>query len=148
MTRKIPAGGAGDPAGGFVYGTFTTERTPPEKGFPAVHLGMVVPREALEKLKAAETPGGPPDGGADGRRDSGACGRRAFRRRIPPCWRPVTTDAPYIRRGGDWDAEALALVDYGTTVAVTGKSGGWYQVRYDGIEGYSPGNIWTCEPPA
>lgn len=27
----------------------------------------------------------------------------------------------------------------GTTVAVTGKSGGWYQVRYDGIEGYLSG---------
>ena len=51
----------------------------------------------------------------------------------------VTTDALYIRRSGDWDAEALALVDYGTTVAVTGKSGGWYQVRYDGIEGYLSG---------
>ena len=34
----------------------TTERTPPENVVsPAVHLGMVVPREALEKLKAAET---------------------------------------------------------------------------------------------
>ena len=32
----------------------TTERTPPENVVsPAVHLGMVVPREALEKLKAA-----------------------------------------------------------------------------------------------
>ena len=51
----------------------------------------------------------------------------------------VTTDALSIRRSGDWDAEALALVDYGTTVAVTGKSGGWYQVRYDGIEGYLSG---------
>lgn len=30
-------------------------------------------------------------------------------------------------------------MDYGTTVAVTGKSGGWYQVRYDGIEGYLSG---------
>ena len=30
----------------------TTERTPPENVVsPAVHLGMVVPREALEKLK-------------------------------------------------------------------------------------------------
>ena len=32
----------------------TAERTPPENVVsPAVHLGMVVPREALEKLKAA-----------------------------------------------------------------------------------------------
>ena len=55
----------------------TAERTPPENVVsPAVHLGMVVPREALEKLKAAETAAlaAPPDGGADGRRDSGACG--------------------------------------------------------------------------
>ena len=108
-------------------------------GFPAVHLGMVVPREALEKLKAAETAAWrPPDGGADGRRDSG--GVRAFRRRDTSVLAAaVTTDALYIRRSGDWDAEALALVGYGTTVAVTGKSGGWYQVRYDGIEGYLRG---------
>lgn len=45
----------------------TTERTPPENVVsPAVHLGMVVPREALEKLKAGGDcgSGGPPDGGA------------------------------------------------------------------------------------
>lgn len=55
----------------------TTERTPPENVVsPAVHLGMVVPREALEKLKAAETAAlaAPQTAEPTGRRDSGACG--------------------------------------------------------------------------
>ena len=121
----------------------TTERTPPENVVsPAVHLGMVVPREALEKLKAAETAALAAPQTAEPTADVTA--EPAEEESLPATdtsvlAAAVTTDALYIRRGGDWDAEALALVDYGTTVAVTGKSGGWYQVRYDGIEGYLSG---------
>lgn len=122
---------------------FTTERTPPENVVsPAVHLGMVVPREALEKLKAAETAALAAPQTAEPTADVTA--EPAEEESLPATdtsvlAAAVTTDALYIRRSGDWDAEALALVDYGTTVAVTGKSGGWYQVRYDGIEGYLSG---------
>ena len=121
----------------------TTERTPPENVVsPAVHLGMVVPREALEKLKAAETAALAAPQTAEPTADVTA--EPAEEESLPATdtsvlAAAVTTDALYIRRSGDWDAEALALVDYGTTVAVTGKSGGWYQVRYDGIEGYLSG---------
>lgn len=121
----------------------TTERTPPENVVsPAVHLGMVVPREALEKLKAAETAALAAPQTAEPTADVTA--EPAEEESLPATDTSVlaaaiTTDALYIRRSGDWDAEALALVDYGTTVAVTGKSGGWYQVRYDGIEGYLSG---------
>lgn len=121
----------------------TTERTPPENVVsPAVHLGMVVPREALEKLKAAETAALAAPQAAEPTADVTA--EPAEEESLPATdtsvlAAAVTTDALYIRRSGDWDAEALALVDYGTTVAVTGKSGGWYQVRYDGIEGYLSG---------
>ena len=124
----------------------TAERTPPENVVsPAVHLGMVVPREALEKLKAAETAALATPQTAEPTADVTA--EPAEEESLPATdtsvlAAAVTTDALYIRRSGDWDAEALALVDYGTTVAVTGKSGGWYQVRYDGIEGYLSG------PPA
>ena len=122
----------------------TTERTPPENVVsPAVHLGMVVPREALEKLKAAETAALAAPQTAEPTADVTA--EPAEEESLPATdtsvlAAAVTTDALYIRRSGDWDAEALALVDYGTTVAVTGKSGGWYQVRYDGIEGYLSGD--------
>ena len=121
----------------------TTERTPPENVVsPAVHLGMVVPREALEKLKAAETAALAAPQTAEPTADVTA---EPAEESLPATdtsvlAAAVTTDALYIRRSGDWDAEALALVDYGTTVAVTGKSGGWYQVRYDGIEGYLSGD--------
>mgnify|MGYP001522656483 CR=1 FL=1 len=121
----------------------TAERTPPENVVsPAVHLGMVVPREALEKLKAAETAALAAPQTAEPTADVTA--EPAEEESLPATdtsvlAAAVTTDALYIRRSGDWDAEALALVDYGTTVAVTGKSGGWYQVRYDGIEGYLSG---------
>ena len=121
----------------------TTERTPPENVVsPAVHLGMVVPREALEKLKAAETAALAAPQTAEPTADVTA--EPAEEESLPATdtsvlAAAVTTDALYIHRSGDWDAEALTLVDYGTTVAVTGKSGGWYQVRYDGIEGYLSG---------
>ena len=118
----------------------TTERTPPENVVsPAVHLGMVVPREALEKLKAAETAALATPQTAEPTADVTAEEERLPATDTSVLAAAVTTDALYIRRSGDWDAEALALVDYGTTVAVTGKSGGWYQVRYDGIEGYLSG---------
>ena len=122
----------------------TTERTPPENVVsPAVHLGMVVPREALEKLKAAETAALAAPQTAEPTADVTA--EPAEEESLPATdtsvlAAAVTTDALYIRRSGDWDAEALTLVGYGTTVAVTGKSGGWYQVRYDGIEGYLSGD--------
>ena len=119
----------------------TTERTPPENVVsPAVHLGMVVPREALEKLKAAETAALAAPQTAEPTADVTAEEESLPATDTSVLAAAVTTDALYIRRSGDWDAEALALVDYGTTVAVTGKSGGWYQVRYDGIEGYLSGD--------
>ena len=121
----------------------TTERTPPENVVsPAVHLGVVVPREALEKLKAAEPTALAVPQTAE---PAATVAEEPAEEESLPATdtsvlaAAVTTDALYIRRSGDWDAEALALVDYGTTVAVTGKSGGWYQVRYDGIEGYLSG---------
>ena len=120
----------------------TTERTPPENVVsPAVHLGMVVPREALEKLKAAETAALAAPQTAEPTADVTAEEESLPATDTSVLAAAVTTDALYIRRSGDWDAEALALVDYGTTVAVTGKSGGWYQVRYDGIEGSGPANL-------
>ena len=119
----------------------TTERTPPENVVsPAVHLGMVVPREALEKLKAAETAALAAPQTAEPTADVTTAEESLPATDTSVLVAAVTTDALYIRRSGDWDAEALALVDYGTTVAVTGKSGGWYQVRYDGIEGYLSGD--------
>lgn len=118
----------------------TTERTPPENVVsPAVHLGMVVPREALEKLKAAESAALAAPQTAEPTADVTAEEESLPATDTSVLAAAVTTDALYIRRSGDWDAEALALMDYGTTVAVTGKSGGWYQVRYDGIEGYLSG---------
>ena len=119
----------------------TAERTPPENVVsPAVHLGMVVPREALEKLKAAETAALAAPQTAEPTADVTAEEESLPATDTSVLAAAVTTDALYIRRSGDWDAEALALVGYGTTVAVTGKSGGWYQVRYDGIEGYLSGD--------
>ena len=121
----------------------TTERTPPENVVsPAVHLGVVVPREALEKLKAAEPTALAVPQTAE---PAATVAEEPAEEESLPATdtsvlaAAVTTDALYIRRSGDWDAEALALVGYGTTVAVTGKSGGWYQVRYDGIDGYLSG---------
>ena len=98
--------------------------------------------EALEKLKAAETAALSAPQTAEPTADVTA--EPAEEESLPATdtsvlAAAVTTDALYIRRSGDWDAEALALVGYGTTVAVTGKSGGWYQVRYDGTEGYLSG---------
>ena len=95
----------------------TTEHTPPENVVsPAVHLGMVVPREALEKLKAAETAALAAPQTAEPTADVTA--EPAEEESLPATdtsvlAAAVTTDALYIRRSGDWDAEALALVEIG-----------------------------------
>ena len=92
----------------------TTERTPPENVVsPAVHLGMVVPKEALEKLKAAETAALAAPQTAEPTADVTA---EPAEESLPATdtsvlAAAVTTDALYIRRSGDWDAEELALVD-------------------------------------